>query len=480
VAITAPLRISSSGAFINGATGLPEFLAADSFPTLHVNLSQTDRLKYLDWLRANGFNSFWLMFAVRENAPFKAVNPTNPNNFDGVAPYSTAGHVATVNQSYIDDVAALVENARVRDIYVQLHPHYNGFGGTSAEGWADLLDNGNNSDTDYETCGAAMAATLTHPNILWGFSGDYTIPAGTRRTRYRKLMDGINSTGPRRLWWSELDNPDTIATDQAGFTFGSDPFAYDHHIMSFYGVGAAENGLSAVTARRAWDAGVGKYAVMGQETPYIANGWNPFPDRSGVRRVDWWALVGGGMRGLNVGDDDRFFLVDGLDTLTRASTMDAVHRLTFVRRVPFHLMAPSGTQAGRCGRVLIPTGANEGTNTEVVSCMATTGTHIVAYWPNTLTAGASATFDLRSMANRPIRAYWFDPTTGAVTYDQGGAYAYNNTMSAQSFTLPALNGAGETDMAFVLEAAPAVQAVGASRSTATGPVGRGGFRMVFG
>lgn len=472
-----PLKFASNNRIWIDQAEVPWRLTSDTFFTVMHHLSPANRTVYLKWLAKSGFRAVRVMLLVHAGNTF-GQSKFEPNDWDNDPPFTTPGDFTTPNATYFNKYVSFINEAASYGIAVLLDHTYLGFPSTDQGWWAEIDAQ---STAQMQTWGAYVGTTFNQDNVILLHFGDQKPSAG-RLTRYQSLLTGLHSVTRKHFASAELSNPDDHAYDQAGITYSADRGSSDMHFDFWYGIGPSLNGRTYVTAREAWvhtpttPNGAGEIA-------YLNNTWNPFKTRGPIRRLHLWSALEGGIAGENYGDDKRFFDIGtgfALDTLSDPSTMDMVRSNQFYDMLPWWLFRPSGVGTDLAGVTLIVS-TNTQDDSYVTSCMASDGSCIVAHTPNTKAASTPFSVNLSKLASgRVFRAWWWDPTSGNVVYESGGAYVFTNGTSSQSFTPPGLNAAGDTDWNLVIEAGPYPGARGASRSPAVGPSGMGGSRMCFG
>ena len=127
-----PLKVSSTGRYLEDAAGTPFPMIGDSAWSLIAGLTREDAEIYLQDRRCRGFNT--LLISLIE---YRFVSDP-PRNAYGVAPFTTPGDFTTVNASYFDHAEWIVGRAEQLGFLVLLTPAYLGFSG-AGEGWADIV-----------------------------------------------------------------------------------------------------------------------------------------------------------------------------------------------------------------------------------------------------------------------------------------------------------------------------------------------------
>jgi hypothetical protein len=459
-----PLTVSANSRYLQDQQGTPFPIRSDAAWTLSVHATDAGQRSYLDQLVVKGFTAFHGMNIAHNNGgdPYPLIN--EPNDINNTPPFTTPDQLDTANDVYFARISRFIAEADRRGITVMLFHTYMGFAG-GTQGWEAVITSAHNTNTICFNWGVYLATKLPHKNIQWMHMGDHTI-SGTALTRFQQIVAGIQSVRRTQLASSELDSPNTIATDQTGFAYGTDPATSDMQFDWFYGWGASNNGRTYVTADRAY-ADTTTLPVMGGEMPLAGFAFGPPTGRSDVRRYAHWAITAGATGGVSFGEGGRWDWPSdsaALATFSNVATADAALANAFYASIPWYLMRPSGTATGYAGRALIVSGGGAN-DTKITSCMTSTGSHLLAYCPVTgTTATQTFSVDLRSM-NGSCRARWWNPTTGVYTDITGGLYSLANSLSAQSFVTPGDNGTSTNDWMLVIDALPSSNASSAPTIT---------------
>ncbi len=457
-----PLQVSPNGRYLVDQNGDPFLLSGDAGWTIANHLPVADQNDYLDHLVNVGYNATILMNIVRGGAE-SWPNVNEPADVDGVQPFTTANQFSSANDTYFLKVANYIERANQRGIVVLLFICYAGYDG-GADGWESTMNSPNTNSTCFNF-GAYLANKYPHLNVIPMMMGDNTAE-GTTLTRYQNMLSGWQSVSRNRLCGSELSSPDTLVTDQSGFTYGTNPATTDMHINSYYGAGPSDgaqgDGRTYVTALQAWDNSPTLPAQL-QEPVYEDAFYNSNNSRVLVRSAHHWARTSGtyntlsgvhgrwqgtpvGLEGANSPSANwRTRLNGNVDN-------DQAKSIAFYSALEWWRLIPSGTTTGRAGRNLITT-----TNTQNLSyisaSVADDGSFMVAYVGSNGTGTRGFSIDPRSLSAN-YRARWWNPTTGVFIDIAGGAYSFSNAATSEAFTTPGNNGTGTNDWILLCEVPP--------------------------
>lgn len=494
-----PLRVSSSGRYLEQADGSSFLLCADTTWSLFVDIPLAGVSSYFSTLVSQGFN------AVMGNAiehHYSVVKP--PKERGGLLPFSqrmdgatytgspngTSGAAGTqgqfssdnysspstqspdctfINNSYWLVVEQILDAALASGLAVLVWPGYLGFhandegwmnemvvwdavtgaGGFTGQPWA------NASKSKMWNYGAWMANRWKdYPHIVWVMGGDYGSNAQTLNTAQAaavsSLMEGLKSVAGQAsvLFCAHWDRP-ALSTDT---TIAAGSFDIN---------GCYADEAVAELARRGY-ASTPVKPTIGLEYYYeddLFGGSAPF------RKYVYWQFLGGVAGGF-YGHEQLWRFDDGTPgtdyatLLTTTARLDAVRQFSLWKSLPWHRLKPSGL--GGMGTLVTAGGgtASPQSTTYVAAAATSSGDLLLAYIPPDHTG--SITVDMTKMV-AAARARWFDPTDGSFT--SIGTIANTGT---HAFTPPATNNGGDTDFLLVLDISDAPLDEEPPRSIVTG------------
>lgn len=447
-------------------SGTPVRMKTLSHFTLTAHLTQANVTLFAQKAADRGFNGVAHMLIVANvSADNQLVN--EPNDKQNVAPFTTPGWLDTANRPYFDNVCYAAQKLRRLGMMLNTYPLYCGFAGGS-QGSESFLNDAHNTNAIVREYGRNVRRWLPLPNINFLCCGDHTL-SGTPLARMQQIWGGMQEIDRTWLAGSELNNPSTIATDQTGFTYGTDPATSDITIMSCYTVGDAGsslNGRGFQVIDRAWAQGSMTMPVMGQETPYLNSTWHANVTRPRVRRSYHWETCAGSWGGRNWADDNTFNFsneANGIATLDTTSAYDVARANFFYDSIPWYAMRPSGTATGYCGRTLVVSSNSTAADSYIASSMSSDGKCLAFYLPDIEQTGTrSISLDLRSMVGN-CRLRWYDMTTGQTSTtglfpklyessESNGAFNLSNTATSVSITTKGANSTGtDADWVGLLE-----------------------------
>jgi hypothetical protein len=369
--------------------------------------------------------------------PFQ--NTLDGSPWDGSLTYSDinaeAPDVTTPNPAYWSSVDGLLAYCESKGVLALMFPAYVGFHG-GEQGWMqEMVANG---PAKMQSYGAWIAVRYKNQkNVVWMAGGDTGSYTAAQLNVESALLTGLASVaGQQSVQVSAEWDSEMIATDQS--TFGS--------LMTLNGV-YSWTGAVGTEGRRAYAHAPSLPAFL-LEGPYDEEGpdgndYNPNATQP-VRRFAWWgwlSTIGGYVSGnafvwpFNPGWPSH------LDT---EGAQDASRLNAFIQSIAWYKLVPSGLGGMRA--LVLAGGGVVGASDYVAAAAAPDGSLLIAYAPPAQTG--SIAVDMAALSG-PVRARWFDPTSGAYV---GAGNALANT-GQRVFTPPGINTAGQADWVLVLNLA---------------------------
>jgi hypothetical protein len=386
-----PLRVASTGRYLEDSSGRPFLLHGDSPWGLIAQLSREDVERYLADRRSRGFNVLLVRLLEHKFAD-KA-----PRNWYGDAPFLVEGDFSTPNEAYFEHAEWVLERARSHGFAVLLAPAYLGAGGGN-EGWYQtLLANSHDTLRQY---GRFLGERFRHlDNIIWTHGGDYNPP---ERHTVTLIANAIHEIVPDRLatahcvrgtaaadfWgdepWLMLNN---VYTREPVFVSSLQQYARPGPMPFFLLEGLYENEHGMTTARlraQAYHALLSGAAghMFGNNPIWHFDGPGLYP-----APVTWQeALDGPGSRSMGW----LWILFSGLDWWTLAPDRD-------------HHLLVGGLEDG---------------HERAVAAISHDGRLAVGYVPSERTVEV----DLSVLRGPRVAVEWFDPTNGARVAAEGSPF----------------------------------------------------------
>lgn len=398
------------------ADGRPFLIHGDAAWSMIAELNRQEVNTYLAARRAAGFNT--VLVSLIEH---KFANGA-PNNAYGEPPFLTPGDYSTPNELYFAHADWVIHRAARAGFLVILTPSYLGFGGGD-EGWyGEMALNGR--DKLYEYGRFLGTRYRRFRNILWLNGGDYDPPD---KDLVRAIAEGIRATSPRALQ-SVGGGPDTAAFDDWAdepwidintvYTYGPvHPEVlrqYQAHpepvilLESMY-----ENEQSADAARLRTQA---YHAVLSGAAGHVF-GNNPM-----------WHFDGPGIYATTT---------TWQEELDSPGTVSMTHLWSLLSAVKWWRLIPDADNL--LLRADLQTGLNE-----AVAASTSDGSLAIVYMPT----ARPIDIDLGRLADRPVRARWYDPSTGLCS--SAGPPDLTAT-GIRTFTPPPTNGTGFSDWVLLLQ-----------------------------
>ncbi len=459
---TSKYPISRSGMKMFDAQGFP-FRIKGRTAWGVITLGAADLAEFLDDTVSHGYNAIECQMPDRlvdifnmpkdggGNLPFN--NTVAGGTWNGTFPNNTSSSnpdLTTPNTAFWANVDAVVNACYTRNLLCLFFPAYLGIGGS--EGWKDILTA--NGSTKSQAYGAFVAARYAgFPNIVWMTAGD----TASGFTEESDLITGITSVG------SQASGPN-FSAERNGGSISSDGSGVLGTTMTLNG---AYDWATVITqCQRAYTFGASTRAIPAflLEEPYDEEG----TDGTGVnttfatqptRRYEWWGwlnTIGGYVAGngyiWRFAPSGTPLATDNWKNHKNTQATQDLGRLNAFIELWSNTndLVPGGLGGMRS---LVVSGAGT-IDTSNFNCAAqtTAGDLLIAY----VSPGGASTIqiDMRSMAGRPIKARWWDPTAATFTTNgsAAGTFTLSNSASAQSFTTPGTNSAGDNDWVLVMEA----------------------------
>lgn len=477
-----PLTVSSNGRYLRKNDGTPFLVCADTTWSSFVNLPLASVTSYFSTLVSQGFNSlmgnaiehhYTVVKPPKERSgllPFTqrldgATYTGSPNGTTGAAgtqgqfasdnygsPSSQSPDCTFINNSYWQNVEAVLDAALANNLLVFVWPGYLGFH-AGDEGWMlemtqwDAVTGAggftgqsfaNASKSKLWNYGAWLAARWkNYPNIVWTMGGDYGTNSQTLSTAERaavvSLVAGMKSVAGQQstLWTAHWDRP-CISDDNliSGVTWDINFCYCDEAVAEVCRRGYSTAAKPSVLGEYNYEDG-----LFGGSVPW--------------RKYTWWGFLGGAAGGF-YGHEQLWRFDDGTPgtdwqtLLATQARLDVVRQFAFLKSKPWHRMVPNGL--GSIGTLITAGGGTASPqSTDYVAAAATPERDLLlAYVPPAHTG--SVTVDMTKLG-ASVTARWFDPANA--TFTSIGTFANTGT---HAFTTPGNNSAGDADWLLVLEA----------------------------
>ena len=434
-----PLAVSADGRSLKDRNGMPFRIHGDSGWSMIANLTLAEADTYLNDRQAKGFNAVIVNLIEHKFA----VNA--PADRNGDQPFTTAGSFATPNEAYFAFADSIIDLAASKGMLVLLDPMYIGFNGGDEGWWADLTNATNTRGVCYAYGQYLGKRYAGRSNIVWVSGGDYTPPSGSEgETRLHTILEGIQSVGGASRLVTGHWGSSQISTDEAAFA-GAITLN-----------GAYARPVPYAVIRRAYSYAPAMPSFLIEAVFEAGASQGTQGDPASVRSYEYGAYLFG-IGGVLYGHRDIWeFSTDTwssrLDpvsqrwqlSLNTPGAQDMARMDQLLDGLPWWTLVPSNTNGMK---LLVTGGGGAFGNADYVTAAATRdGSTLVAYVPSTGTAATTITIDLSALSG-PVRARWWNPTTGASTTIAAGL---PNT-GPRAFTTPGNNGTGANDWVLLLD-----------------------------
>jgi len=432
-----PLKVSANGRFLVDQNGVPFLLAGDGAQGLLGNISVADADTYFANRASHGFNASWVSLLVNTYTGGRADGTT----FDGIAPFTTPGNLATPNEAYFARADQVIQEAANHGIIVLLDPIETG-------GWLTVLRN--NGATAARAYGRYLGGRYAHfDNIIWLNGNDFQTWRNTDDdTIVKAVALGIRDLDTRHMHTIELDyyTSDSVE-DPTWQSFVGLNSAYTYY--SIYAQLYADYNLSPAIPSILIESNYEESTLgIAPRTPSAHD----------MRAQYYWADLSGATGQVYGSQEVNAFAPDWQSHLSDPGGTENLYLQNLLLPRSWYLLIPDQTH------VVVTAGYGTFSNAQVSNQGDTyaptaripDGSLVLTYMPT----ARAITVNMTQMAGATT-ARWYDPTTGTYTAITGSPF--QNTGS-RAFTPPSTTHAdGSTDWVLVLEAAThAVPALGAT------------------
>jgi hypothetical protein len=414
-----PLKVGPTGRYLVDQNGRPFLMVGDSPQALIINLSETQAGRFFANREAAGFNAVWV------NLLSDAYTGGRPNGttYDGIAPFTRPGDLSTPNPRYFARADSMIRLAAKHNLAVLLDPIETG-------GWLGVLKR-NGAAKAYAYGRYLGRRYRRYANIVWLNGNDFaTWSQPVDDAVVLAVAKGIRSVDPDHLQTLELTLNST-STDDARW----------RGILGLNG--AYTWGPTYAEVANAYRA-PGHLPVFTVEANY--EGEHSYTGPQTLRRQEYWTLLSGAT-GQLYGNKYTWPFLSGW-----SSYLDTVgsRQMTFVtnlfsHRPWFDLVPDTGHRLVVSGYGTYSASGDVNSSDYVTAARTPDGRLAIAYLPT----GHPVEVDLGRMADRRVRAQWYDPTNGTYTTVSGSPFAPSRR---HRFTVPGKNHGGDADWVLVLTA----------------------------
>ena len=408
-----PLKASLDGRHLVDQKNRPFFYHADTAWQLPKRLRPAEAADYLDDVRRRGFTAIQIQTFAKEEPPMA--------NFDGLNPFDPPDDILKPVEAYWQNVDAVLEGARERDLLVAVAPLWIRWGGRDPHGWRYQLN-----ESNARPYGRFLGKRYRgFHNIVWILGGDANPLERSRALA--EIAAGIREFAPHQL--IVVHNRPEYAS------------------AAFFQPEAWLGINLAYTYQETYIHVLGEYNRPGKARPILLgesgyeqesnDGRGGEPHR--IRRQVYHAVLNGALGGHAYGHRNiwRFSPAwrGSLDAPGRRQMAHA--KQLFASRAWYKLVPDQSNE-------LIVGGRGYFGELDYVSAARTQdGALAILYLPQARTI----TLDLGKMNGR-VKASWFDPTDGSYLEAAGTPFPDSRR---QQFTPPARNAAADADFLLLLE-----------------------------
>lgn len=388
--------LGSNKYLTNTQTGHPVFITGDAPQLGMVQIQNGDWQTYLADRASRGFNALWIY-------PIDAVDQTGaPNNAYGNAPFSGGDFLGMSSQTaYWANVDMVVQQAQQDGITLWMNAAFVGL--NSADGYLTSLQNAScGTLTSYGNFLGARYAK--YPNIVWVLGGDWD-PSTLNVSQLQCIAGGIKADDPNHLLTVEVCRVCTPA-NQSSMDAWSGSTA-----INLNWVYAPYASMQASCASN--------YARSGALPALAGEDWYENEHSMTalqIREEAYWEVLSGCTLGRLFGNNPIWCMNTGsaidscgatnwLTYLGSAGSLAEEYQGQLMRSRKFWLMAPDSSN------VVLTGGIGSGSTISVASCTSDSQTCIV-YDP---TGNSQAPQIAMAHWSGTVHAYWFNPSSGAVT-----------------------------------------------------------------
>jgi hypothetical protein len=420
-----------AGRSLADARGAPFLIKGEAAWLALVNLSEAEQETYFADRAGKGFNL--IEISLVNHSYTGPPEPVPPADRHGDLPFLRADDFSAPSGAYFDRAVDFVRRAADHGLAVLVAPLYLGFDGGD-EGWWHAIQAPANTREVMRGFGRYLGARFgKSPNLIWLAGGDFAPPAGSEgEARYLEFVRGMKAAGATQPWtghWN-FDHQGGISLDERAFAREMDLDGVYQYASPYRFTGRAyAAGLPVFLLESAYEHEHARSPLLPE------------------RKAWWWAMTSGAagivwgnnflwmcetLRGAHPavyaeGDGAVSTWAAELDS---PGTSEAIHLHQFFEGLAWDRLTPQ-PQAGR------------GWRASRITVAAAPGL-LVAYVPPDGAGPRRFTLDL-SRLHAPLRARWFDPSSGV-------SLPFSAVPGADvGFETPGANASGVNDWALSIE-----------------------------
>ncbi len=411
-----PLKVSKSGRYLVDQRNVPFLIVGESPQSMIGNLSVSDAERFIGARKAAGFNALWINLLCAEYTACHADGTT----YDGIAPFTTPGDLATPNEDYFARADAMISLAERYGMVVVLDPIETG-------GWV-YAPRQNGVEKAYAFGRYLGERYRRFPNIVWMSGNDYqdwSDPAFD--VGMLAVARGIKAADPQHLHTIELNYPSSGSLDDRRWHNLIDLDAAYTYFPTYLQVLKEYNRS--------------KIPVFMIEAVYeFENLVNHEPGTPlTLRRQDYYSLLSGSTGQFYGNKYTWQFLPGWRSHLDTPGATQFIYASRLFANLPWHRLVPDQKHK------IATSGYGSSGSLDYVTAAATPdGALAIAYLPT----AREISVDMGKLAGR-VRARWFDPTSGKYSDVSGSPFA---NVGKRTFTPAAKNSGGDSDWVLILTA----------------------------
>jgi hypothetical protein len=387
---------------------------------------------YLDNRKAKGFTGVMVM----------APQMFNEKNRYGELPFTTPGHLSTLNERWWARMDHFVSKAAARGLAVNMALLWLGY---RNEGWGVAY--GYNTVAQSRTFGQVMGkrygAGTPRPNVIFQLGGDHQPDANY--AKIDAVGQGIREVNPTVpiMVHARPSTEGRVVYNKATWLNLNTVYTYypgKHNSRHVYAMGKDAYLRNPMMP----------YFMV--ESGYEGDG----ASASQVRATQYWPVLSGAT-GFGYGNRDIWPVSDSewgragqpwKNHLDDRMAVSAGHAANVMIGRPWYNLVPDFDHSVvTAGYGTFNNTSRAGGNDYVTAARTGDGRMVMAYLPSTGTGTRSLTVDMTKLTISSVSAKWFNPANG--TYRAIGTYP--NTNRAQVFTTPGNNGQSMNDWLLILE-----------------------------
>jgi len=423
-----PLKPSQNNRYLVDQNDTPFLMTGDSPQALIGNLSKAQAAQFMSNRRQYGVNTLWINLLC---ASYTACND-NGTTYDGIAPFTVGSDPSTYdlskrNEAYFQRVEDMLAIAANHGMVVLLDPIETG-------SWlATLQANGMGKARAY---GRYLGNRFKDvPNIIWMYGNDFqSWRTASDNALVVAVAKGIQETDPNHIQTAELDYLVSATLDDPQFR----PLV----------------ALDAVyTYRPTYAKILSEYHRASFKPIFMVEANYEFEQNGGtdggiiiknLRKQEYWTMLSGATGQLY--GSAYTWRLDG-DWPNNLDTSGIIQfnymRRLFASRKWYDLVPDRQHRVFTAGRGTFSDSDPISTDTYATAAATPDGSLAIAYLPTIRTV----TVDL-SMFSGPVRARWYDPTSGIFKHIGGSPFAASGP---HAFTPSTNNSDGDDDWVLVLD-----------------------------